>query len=321
MQVVERNTLPVIREPAPRRTLAGRPGPGGRRPGPGIGLRAGRATSSSCSPRPRRGRSTSGCGRGSASTSWPARRWPGYGRRRRTGRRAGGATRWPSRSTPPCGSGSSGPWSRTPRWVCGSSSTPACKALSPAVNDPYTAIQAIEHLTVLFAALAARPIGSLVAHDPAGTVAVAVPARSFTEILATVFGLIRRYGAQRTDSGPGAAAPAVHRGEPPAPPTPTSGRHSQREADLLVSAAEREVVEPADLAVVYAEADTLRHELSARRAGISPRRATDSGELPTTPPGRQGSARRIRPRQSRQQRQQPLLPGETAQPHRSRSAA
>jgi uncharacterized membrane protein len=36
---------------------------------------------------------------------------------------------------------------------------PACKALSPAVNDPYTAIQAIEHLGVLLAALAARPVG------------------------------------------------------------------------------------------------------------------------------------------------------------------
>jgi uncharacterized membrane protein len=36
---------------------------------------------------------------------------------------------------------------------------PACKALSPAVNDPYTAIHAIEHLGVLLAALAARPVG------------------------------------------------------------------------------------------------------------------------------------------------------------------
>jgi hypothetical protein len=35
----------------------------------------------------------------------------------------------------------------------------ACKALSPAVNDPYTAVQAIEHLTVLFAEFAARPSG------------------------------------------------------------------------------------------------------------------------------------------------------------------
>jgi uncharacterized membrane protein len=33
----------------------------------------------------------------------------------------------------------------------------ACKALSPAVNDPYTAIQAGEHLAVLFAALAGDP--------------------------------------------------------------------------------------------------------------------------------------------------------------------
>ena len=30
---------------------------------------------------------------------------------------------------------------------------PACKALSPAVNDPYTAIQAIDHLSVLFGTL------------------------------------------------------------------------------------------------------------------------------------------------------------------------
>ena len=34
----------------------------------------------------------------------------------------------------------------------------ACKALSPAINDPYTAIQAIERLAVLFTALAARPV-------------------------------------------------------------------------------------------------------------------------------------------------------------------
>jgi uncharacterized membrane protein len=160
---------------------------------------------------------------------------------------------------------------------------PACKALSPAVNDPYTAVQAIEHLTVLFVALAARRIGSLVVHDPAAAVTVAVPARPLPEILAKVFGLIRRYGASEPTvvqallrllsivASTGAADPDLRTA-------------LQREADLLISAAEREVAEPADLAVVYAEADTLRHTLSARRAGISPRRAVDSGELPTTPP-------------------------------------
>ncbi|HEY2241683.1 MAG TPA: DUF2254 family protein, partial [Streptosporangiaceae bacterium] len=35
----------------------------------------------------------------------------------------------------------------------------ACKALSPAVNDPYTAVQAIDHLSVIFSALAQRPLG------------------------------------------------------------------------------------------------------------------------------------------------------------------
>src|SRR4029077_20277052 len=33
----------------------------------------------------------------------------------------------------------------------------ACKSLSPAVNDPYTAVQAIDHLSVIFCALAGRP--------------------------------------------------------------------------------------------------------------------------------------------------------------------
>jgi uncharacterized membrane protein len=72
---------------------------------------------------------------------------------------------------------------------------PACKALSPAVNDPYTAIQAIEHLSVLYAALARQPVGPLVAHDRSGTITAAVPARPFAELLAIGVGLIRRYGA------------------------------------------------------------------------------------------------------------------------------
>jgi uncharacterized membrane protein len=37
-----------------------------------------------------------------------------------------------------------------------------CKALSPAVNDPYTAAQAIDHLAVVCSDLAVRPLGSKV---------------------------------------------------------------------------------------------------------------------------------------------------------------
>lgn len=32
----------------------------------------------------------------------------------------------------------------------------ASKALSPAINDPYTAVQAVDHLSVLLAALALK---------------------------------------------------------------------------------------------------------------------------------------------------------------------
>jgi len=54
----------------------------------------------------------------------------------------------------------------------------ACKALSPAVNDPYTAVQAVDHLSVIFCALAQRPLGNHVARHASGA-AVIVPGRRF----------------------------------------------------------------------------------------------------------------------------------------------
>ncbi len=71
----------------------------------------------------------------------------------------------------------------------------ACKALSPAVNDPYTAVQAVDHLSVIFCALAIRPLGDWVITDPGGATIV-VPGRRFGDYLATMCGLIRRrYGS------------------------------------------------------------------------------------------------------------------------------
>ena len=70
----------------------------------------------------------------------------------------------------------------------------ACKALSPAVNDPYTAVQAVDHLSVIFCALAVRPLGDWVTTEPGGA-AVIVPGRRFGDYLATMCGLIRRYGS------------------------------------------------------------------------------------------------------------------------------
>ena len=139
----------------------------------------------------------------------------------------------------------------------------ACKALSPAINDPYTAIQAIEHLSVLYRALAARPPADVVVHAPQGL--VMIPSRSFTEHLALGVGLIRRYGA---------AEPTVIVALLRLLTTALEACGHAREhraaiteqADLLVSAAQREIAEPADLALVHSERAALDNALATHEA-------------------------------------------------------
>ena len=48
----------------------------------------------------------------------------------------------------------------------------ACKALSPAVNDPYTAVQAVHHLSDVLVTVASRTLGSMVIHRSDGTLVV-----------------------------------------------------------------------------------------------------------------------------------------------------
>jgi uncharacterized membrane protein len=160
---------------------------------------------------------------------------------------------------------------------------PACKALSPAVNDPYTAIQAIEHLGVLFAELAARPIGPLVVRDEASATAVAVPARTFAEHLALGVGLIRRYGASEP-TVVHALLRMLSTVLYACTDDPDRWDAIQAEADLLVTAADRAAVEPADLVIVHAEADALRRALATRRAGAPAHSPAESEPLPATPP-------------------------------------
>jgi uncharacterized membrane protein len=159
---------------------------------------------------------------------------------------------------------------------------PACKALSPAVNDPYTAVQAIDHLAVLFGALAARPVGDYVARDADGTVRLIVPGRRFAEILGITLGLIRRYGAAEPNVVQAllrllatCAALAIE--------DPRRWADIEREAQLVVADAERTVAQPEDLATVHVQARNVARVLSERRA------APVSG--PETPVGSPGTAR------------------------------
>jgi uncharacterized membrane protein len=69
------------------------------------------------------------------------------------------------------------------------------KALSPAVNDPYTGMQALEHIAVVLAALAPRTLGHQRLTDERGRLRVAVPGRDFAYYVELGTGQIRRYGA------------------------------------------------------------------------------------------------------------------------------
>lgn len=70
----------------------------------------------------------------------------------------------------------------------------ASKALSPAVNDPYTAVQAVDHLSVVLASLASRPLGPFAVCDGSGVPRVHVPGRDWEYFLDLGLGQVRRYG-------------------------------------------------------------------------------------------------------------------------------
>ena len=71
----------------------------------------------------------------------------------------------------------------------------ASKALSPAINDPYTANQAVDHLGSILAALSLRQHGPRAVSDAQGTVRLHVPARDFAYLVDLALGQVRRYGA------------------------------------------------------------------------------------------------------------------------------
>jgi uncharacterized membrane protein len=139
----------------------------------------------------------------------------------------------------------------------------ACKALSPAVNDPYTGVQATEHLAVIYSALAALPSGDRVVQT--GETVVVVPRRTFAQHLALGCGLIRRYGAAE----PTVAKALLRMLEASA----HLGRAEhlsaiEDEAALIVAAAERSDLLPADVEVVRREAAVLQRVLDGRAGAL-----------------------------------------------------
>lgn len=137
----------------------------------------------------------------------------------------------------------------------------ACKALSPAINDPYTAVQAIDHIAVIFCALALRPLGDDVVQDEGGAAVVIVPGRRFGDYLATMCGLIRRFGAQEPTVTV-ALLRLLADCSTFVGPDPVRRADIRREADLIVVDAERATVQAADLEQVREAAARLSLQLA-----------------------------------------------------------
>ena len=145
----------------------------------------------------------------------------------------------------------------------------ACKALSPAVNDPYTAVQAVDHLSVIFCSLARRPLGTHIAREGSGT--VIVPARRFPDYLAVMCGLIRRYGASEPTVA-NALLRLLGNCAAVAGDDPERRAAINEQAQIIIADAEREVAQPADLALTHAEADSVLQAV-ASQPGSQPSRS------------------------------------------------
>jgi uncharacterized membrane protein len=135
----------------------------------------------------------------------------------------------------------------------------AVKALSPAINDPYTAIQALEHLGVLLAQLVRRPLGNQRLHDDAGKTRVVVPGRDLSYYLDLATGQIRRYGC---------AEPRVDRALLRVLATTGMFCHDPGDralisthVQLVVDDAQRTIAQPADLALVHSHAALVLQQL------------------------------------------------------------
>jgi uncharacterized membrane protein len=130
----------------------------------------------------------------------------------------------------------------------------ANKALSPAINDPYTGVQAVHHLSVLLCSLARLRLGDWTVHDDQGELRVAVPRPTFADYLRLGTAQIRRFGA---------GEPAVTRAligllrDAGTSSATEDRRHAcLRNIRLVLADARRATAQPADAEAVAAEAAT-----------------------------------------------------------------
>jgi uncharacterized membrane protein len=137
----------------------------------------------------------------------------------------------------------------------------ASKALSAAINDPYTAVQAIDRLTVILTRLSAHSLGDVIIADPTGAVRVIAPGIPFDEYVKLCCAQLRRFGCQE---------PAVVRrllrmldlAGMVCEADPVRREILARNVRLVLDDAERAIVQPADFDIIRSEGKAVMERLT-----------------------------------------------------------
>lgn len=128
----------------------------------------------------------------------------------------------------------------------------ALRALSPAINDPYTGVQVVHHVSAVQSVLASRAIQDDVRRDGSGAVLMWLPYPGFGTYLHVACAQIRRYGAHEplvlTALLQMLSAVAQNCVDP------ARRKAVQAQIDLVVRTAERELAEESDRATVIGAA-------------------------------------------------------------------
>jgi len=133
----------------------------------------------------------------------------------------------------------------------------AARALSPGVNDPTTAVDAVGHLASLMVVLARRRLVDDVRTDDDGAARFIAERPDFTDYLSLACGQVRRYGGD--EPAVAVALLELLRQVGEAAVTADQAEAVAREVDLVVQRARRDIVQPADREVVeQAAADAHR---------------------------------------------------------------
>ena len=123
------------------------------------------------------------------------RRHPGRGRGSSACSRGGDAAAGRRAPAAPFASGANAPSSRTRNTRSGFSSTSPSRRLSPAINDPTTAVQTIDQLEDLLRRLGAAELDAGYAVDENGVLRLVFPTPTWEDYLTLAFDEIRQFGS------------------------------------------------------------------------------------------------------------------------------